>query len=103
MERFKMPAGKLATVFFSREVAAPQQKSDVESQQSSSSGGEKAEEYDETEDAPSPLPQHQHAEIVRTERTFSWKELSIDVKTADGTKRLLDNVSGQQHVRTTKE
>ncbi|KAL0262428.1 ATP-binding cassette transporter snq2 [Diplodia seriata] len=70
MEQFKMPAGKLATVFFSGKV---EQFGDAE-----------------TESPKELWP----SEIVKTERVFAWKDLSIDVKTADGVKRLLDNVSG---------
>ncbi|OMP86934.1 Brefeldin A resistance protein [Diplodia seriata] len=70
MEQFKMPAGKLATVFFSGKV---EQFGDAE-----------------TESPKESWP----SEIVKTERVFAWKDLSIDVKTADGVKRLLDNVSG---------
>lgn len=96
MERFKMPAGKLATVFFSTDIVTPRCTSDVESQQSGSSDGEKEDDgQSNSAQETSIFPQSHHAEIVKTQQAFSWKNLCIDVKTADGTKRLLDNVSGQ--------
>ncbi|GME65723.1 ABC transporter [Neofusicoccum parvum] len=99
MEQFKMPAGKLATVFFSGEVEAPRPPRDVESQHSGSSYGEKPGEDDDKQDEESRAnisgaSPSRHAEIVRTEKTFAWKDICIDVETPDGTKRLLDNVSG---------
>ncbi|KAF4544031.1 ABC transporter [Lasiodiplodia theobromae] len=92
MERFKMPAGKLATVFFSTGIPTLRHTSDVESQQSGSSDGEK--EDDGQSSSAQDTSTYHHVEIVKTQQTFSWKDLCIDVKTADGTKRLLDNVSG---------
>lgn len=101
-----MPAGKLATVFFSGEVEAPRPPRDVESQHSGSSYGEKPGEDDDKQDQESRAnvsgaSPSQHAEIVRTEKTFAWKDICIDVETPDGTKRLLDNVSGKQSLNRT--
>lgn len=99
MERFKVPAGKLATVYFARSAfTTPKRKgsaSDVESQQSASVSVDEKMDSGKPETAIDVQPTSPPAEIVRSEKSFSWKDLSLDVKTKDGNKRLLNDVCGK--------
>lgn len=92
MERLKQPAGRLATVFYrgmgSNNLNRGNKGSDHES-------GEVA------DNVPPKMTQHSskpepHSNQVAEEkrRTLAWSELRLHIKTKDGERRLLDDLSG---------
>jgi hypothetical protein len=96
MERFKTPAGRMATIFYStdisqhRKVGGPSASTDEEkgSAQDTDSGeivrqGKRV----PTSDA-----------IKFSERRFAWKDLCLDIQVGKDHRRLLTNVSGETAV-----
>jgi ATP-binding cassette subfamily G (WHITE) protein 2 (SNQ2) len=84
MEGFKVPAGQLATVFFSKEpVAGGDRSTDIE--KANSDVSTEAKKYQEADAS--------HRSIGKPP-TFSWKQLSLDVDVAGEKKRILHDISG---------
>ncbi|KAF2636141.1 ABC transporter [Massarina eburnea CBS 473.64] len=90
MELLKTPAGRLATVFYK---ASP---STLPHASGSGSDSEKG----RADDSAPPLTQsisrksRRSQVAVMKDHTFSWSHMSLDVKTKDGERRLLDDLSG---------
>src|SRR3954471_5456705 len=91
MERLKTPAGRLATVFY---------KADPEKFLRNAGVGSDAEKGSTDNDTP-PITKHNTKQSDRSRNrvgdnghTFAWSRLCLDIKTKDGEKRLLDNLSG---------
>ena len=97
MEIFKLPAGRLATVFYKNEpreyqdhvVAKPDMPSEMEKGSS-----------DDTLPAIAPEKSRRSArnlqdQLDRKGHTFAWKDISLDIKTGDGKKRLLNGIDGE--------
>jgi ABC-type multidrug transport system ATPase subunit len=85
MERLKTPAGKLATVFYKGDVLSVKLKLDIER---GDPDGDIAPEY------VTPVSYHKQSTVHNRDHTFAWKKLCLDIKTKDGDRRLLDNLSG---------
>ena len=94
MELLKLPAGRLATVFYKAE---PQ---DFPSHKSltSEDGGEKGA---LEEDAPPLTVESRRTGTSRKEfpdrqdHVFAWKNICLDIKSGEGDKRLLDDLDGK--------
>ena len=97
MEIFKLPAGRLATVFYKNEpqeyqediAAKPDVPSEIEKGRS-----------DNTLQSIVPERSRRSArnlqdQLDRKGHTFAWKNMSLDIKTGDGKKRLLDGIDGE--------
>ena len=97
MEIFKLPAGRLATVFYRNEpqeypdeiVLKPDVPSEIEKGTS-----------DDTLQTIVPERSRRSArnlqdQLDRKGHTFAWKNISLDIKTGDGKKRLLDGMDGE--------
>ena len=97
MELLKLPAGRLATVFYKNEpqepqclaVEKPSMPSDVEKGSSD-------------EELPPILAERSRRsgkasqdQMDRKGHAFAWKNISLDIKVDEGKKRLLDNLDGQ--------
>lgn len=84
MERLRTPAGRLATVFYKGCALSLKSKADVER-------GNSDENF-----APEIVTVNHGKQSTTEDRhhTFAWKNLCLDVKTKEGNKRLLDNLSG---------
>lgn len=94
MERLKLPAGRLATVFYRSE---PQGLPSGEA--SSDSDIEKG---SPEEDLPPVLAERSRRSVKasrdlldRKGHSFAWKNITLDIKTPQGQKRLLDDVNGE--------
>ena len=97
MEILKLPAGRLATVFYKNEPQEHQNddvaKVDMPSKMEKGSS-------DETLQTIAPQRSRQSArnlqeQLDRKGHTFAWKNISLDIKTSDGKKRLLDGIDGK--------
>ena len=97
MEMLRLPAGRLATVFYKNEpqgyqenaVAKPEMPSEMEKGSS-----------DETLQIIVPersrrSGRHLQDPLDRKGRAFAWRNISLDIKTSDGRKRLLDGMDGE--------
>lgn len=99
MERYKLPAGRLATVFYRGEV-------------NKVSSGHNSRAWDSekgllSSDAPSPLSPLSRATTMSKEkvapqavsshngRMLAWKGISLELKVKNETKKLLDDLSGR--------
>lgn len=85
MERLKTPAGKLATVFYKGSILDVKTKSDIE--RGDPNG-------DSAPESVTPISYHKQSTVQNRDHTFAWKNLCLDIKTKDGDRRLLDNLSG---------
>ncbi|KAF2181432.1 ABC transporter [Zopfia rhizophila CBS 207.26] len=91
MELFKTPAGRLATVFFKAKPGEFAQSSDSDSDT----------EKGKVDDTAPPITQqissrlrHTRSTVEAEDHAFAWNNITLDLKTKDGEKRLLDNLSG---------
>ena len=97
MEIFKLPAGRLATVFYKNE---PQEyHDDIVAKPDVPSETEKGN-PDGTLQTIIPERSRRSArnlqdQLDRKGHTFAWKNISLDIKTGDGKKRLLDGMDGE--------
>ena len=97
MEILKLPAGRLATVFYKNE---PQEyRDDAVAEADISSEVEKGS-SDKTLRPIAPersrrSARSQQDQLDRKGHTFAWKNIALDIKTSDGKKRLLDNIDGE--------
>jgi hypothetical protein len=100
MERFKTPAGRLATVYYSGAVDLGRQSrragvpSDEEKAQTTSSGSNEVGLVD------SHSQQTRDQAIARSQRRFSWKNICLDIELDGQTNRLLHNISGETRYPT---
>ncbi|KAI0449071.1 ATP-binding cassette transporter [Xylaria acuta] len=92
MERFKTPAGRMSTIFYS--TGAVEKRAMVAS--ASTSDEEKPAVPDS--DTSNALVQNTQATtnetIQSSKRRFAWKDISLDIEVGGEHRRLLDNVSG---------
>ncbi|KAI1819611.1 ABC transporter [Xylaria intraflava] len=95
MEFYKLPAGRLATIFYKTE---PKAVAKVSATSSDISDGEKG---GVTEDVPPEgsmgiLPADTPLNLVSNHngRTLAWKDITLELKVGGETKRLLDGLSG---------
>ena len=97
MEIFKLPAGRLATVFYKNEPREYQDhivaKSDLPSEMEKGSS-------DDTLQSIVPEKSRRSArnlqdQLDRKGHTFAWKDISLDIKTGEGKKRLLNGIDGE--------
>ncbi|KAI0124768.1 ATP-binding cassette transporter [Xylariales sp. AK1849] len=91
MERFKTPAGQMATVFYSTTVQQGTSSGDA-----STSDEEKGpvEDTDLGQIAGQPSRRKANEVIHTTKRRFAWKDLCLDIQVGKEQRRLLNNVSG---------
>ncbi|KAI1263589.1 ABC transporter [Xylariaceae sp. FL1019] len=98
MEFYKLPAGRLATIFYKAEPNAVAKASTTSSAETSD--GEKGA---TGEDAPpvntrqllsSPVPHTIHSVSSHNGRTLAWENITLELKVGDELKRLLDGLSG---------
>ncbi|KJZ79725.1 hypothetical protein HIM_01194 [Hirsutella minnesotensis 3608] len=91
-QRFKTPAGRLSTIFYSRDVVQPK------SPKSASLTDEEKSPKQDLQFTEPPYPQENKKTpsngIKSTGHRFVWKDLCLDVQTGGETRRLLSNVSG---------
>ena len=96
MEIFKLPAGRLATVFYKNEPRKYQDdvvaKSDMPSEMEKG-GSETLQTIVPERSRRSARNLQDH--LDRKGHTFAWKNISLDIKTGDGKKRLLDGMDGE--------
>ena len=97
MEIFKLPAGRLATVFYKNEPRESQDhivaKSDLPSEMEKGSS-------DDTLQSIVPEKSRRSArnlqdQLDRKGHTYAWKDISLDIKTGEGKKRLLNGIDGE--------
>ena len=94
MEILKLPAGRLATVFYKNEPRQYQDaRTDMPSEMEKGSS-------DDTLQSIVPEKSRRSArnlqdQLDRKGHTFAWKNISLDIKTGDGKKRLLDGMDGE--------
>ena len=97
MELLKLPAGRLATVFYKDE---PQQRSGPTATDSSTPADE---EKGHSDSVLHPVfsgrsrrsGRSLQDQLDRKGQAFAWKDVSFDIKTSEGTKRLLDSIDGE--------
>ena len=97
MEILKLPAGRLATVYYKNEPQEYQDevvaKSDMPSKMEKGSSDETLQTIvPERSRRSARDPQDQ---LERKGHAFAWKSISLDIKTSEGKKRLLDNMDGK--------
>lgn len=97
MEILKLPAGRLATVFYKNEPQEHQNDdvAKVEMPSKMEKGSS-----DETLQTIAPersrrSTRNLQEQLDRKGHTFAWKNISLDIKTSDGKKRLLDGIDGR--------
>lgn len=101
MEIFKLPAGRLATVFYRnepqgyRDVAVA--KSDMRSEIEKGSSDETLRSTVSQRSRRS--ARDLHDQLDRKSHAFAWKNISLDIETGDGKKRLLDGMNGESAVQ----
>ena len=94
MEILKLPAGRLATVFYKNEPQQNQDaRPDIPSEMEKGSS-------DDTLQTIVPEKSRRSArnlqdQLDRKGHTFAWKNISLDIKTGDGKKCLLDGMDGE--------
>lgn len=97
MELLKLPAGRLATVFYKDE---PQQHTWKTAEESSTPADM---EKGSSDSALRPVfsgrsrrsGRSLENQLDRKGQAFAWKDVSLDIKTNGGTKRLLDSMDGE--------
>ncbi|KAI1371039.1 ATP-binding cassette transporter [Hypoxylon crocopeplum] len=92
MERFKTPAGRLATIFYSTDILRKKRPGDA----SPISDEEKTpgQETDASEIVLQELRAKTHETIRSSRRHFAWKDLCLDIQVGGENRRLLTNVTG---------
>ncbi|KAI1111027.1 ATP-binding cassette transporter [Nemania sp. NC0429] len=92
MERFKTPAGRMSTIFYSTRTAENR----VHVASASNSDVERSAVPDsDTSSATVQAPQPVAADAIQSSRRrFAWKNISLDIEVGGEHRRLLDNVSG---------
>jgi len=102
MELHKLPAGRLATVFYKDEPQQHTRKTATES--SIPADMEKG----SSDSALHPVLSGRSRrsgrslqnQLDRKGQAFAWKNVSLDIKTKEGTKRLLDSMDGEHGIRS---
>lgn len=91
MERYKLPAGRLATVFYKAEPKAI-----VSEASSHSSDNEKGALDEDVPPSSADLvaAQNLHSVSSHNGRTLAWKNITLELKVHGEVKRLLDGLSG---------
>jgi hypothetical protein len=95
MERFKTPAGRLATIYYNGAVDLARQTdqarvpSDEEKAQTTGTDSNEVRLID------SRSQQTREQVISRSQRRFSWKNICLDIEVDGQTNRLLHNISGE--------
>ena len=94
MERLKLPAGRLATVFYKSE---PQ---DLATRDASTNSD--VEKGSLEEDLPPVIAQRSRRSVKASQElldrkghSFAWKSITLDIRTRQGHRRLLDDVNGK--------
>ena len=97
MEIFKLPAGRLATVFYTKEPQEYQDgvlpKSDLPSEMEKGKSDETLQPIVSTKSRRS--TRNIEDQLDRNGHSFAWKNISLDIKIDHGKKRLLDRVDGE--------
>ena len=101
MEILKLPAGRLATIFYKNEPQGYQDNASAKADMSSEIEKGSSDETLQSivpersrrsgKNPPDPLDRKGHA--------FAWKNISLDIKTSDGKKRLLDGMDGELSIQ----
>lgn len=92
MERYKLPAGRLATVFYKVEpkevpsIAASANTSDCEKLASSN---------EDLPPEPAAKAQKLPSVVSHSGLTLAWKDITLELKAGGEEKRLLNNLSGE--------
>ena len=101
MEIFKLPAGRLATVFYKNEPQEYQDdivaKSDVPSE--TEKGTSDGTLQDIVPERSRRSGRNLQDQLDRKGHTFAWKNIAFDIKIGDGKKRLLDGMDGESAVQ----
>ena len=97
MEIFKLPAGRLATVFYKKEPEEYQDsvvsRSDLPSEMEK---GKSDETLQPIRPARSRRSTRNRVDQIHSKgHTFAWKNISLDIKADHSRKRLLDRIDGQ--------
>jgi len=94
MELLKLPAGRLATVFYKDE---PQEHTWKTAEESSTPADM---EKGSSDSALRPVFSGRSRRSGRSlqNQAFAWKDVSLDIKTNKGTKRLLDSMDGEHAI-----
>lgn len=87
MEHYKLPAGRLATIFYKTEPRRLKTETD-------SCGSDQEKGSMNPDVPPMPTSTHTHSVSDHNGRTLAWKNLTLELKTGSGMTRLLDNLSG---------
>ncbi|KAL7622416.1 hypothetical protein AAE478_007921 [Parahypoxylon ruwenzoriense] len=92
MERFKTPAGRLSTIFYSTDILRRKRPGDA----SPMSDEEKSpgQDTDTSEVVLQEVHTTSNETIKSAKRRFAWKDLCLDVQVGSEKRRLLSNVSG---------
>ncbi|KAH9907615.1 ABC transporter PeaB1 [Xylariomycetidae sp. FL2044] len=90
MERYKLPAGRLATIFYN--VEPHEVESPVDSDASDKEKGVISD-YDIPPEGPQPVSDL-HKVSSHNGRSLAWRDVTLDLKTRGEEKRLLDNLNG---------
>ena len=97
MEIFKLPAGRLATVFYKKEPQEYQDgvlpESDLPSEMEKGKSDETLQPIFSTKSRRS--TRNIEDQLDRNGHSFAWKNISLDIKIDHGKKRLLDRVDGE--------
>lgn len=91
MERIKLPAGSLATVFY-RGMDSKKQLPRTQSTTSDLENG--SVDHDVPPEPTRPASLIRNATLEQNPRTLTWNNLSLEVKTKDGQRRLLNDLNG---------
>jgi hypothetical protein len=96
MEFYKLPAGRLATIFYKTE---PKVIAKASATSSDISDGEKGGNNEDVppESSPRVLAAHDPLHSVSTHngRTLAWQDITLELKVGGEVKRLLDGLSGK--------
>ena len=95
MELLKLPAGRLATVFYKAEPESFTSRRPLDS--------EKGSVDDDTPPITREVTQgSRRSKVLLGDRahTFAWKDVCLDIKTSEGGKRLLDHLDGKSGAAT---
>ncbi|KAI2469635.1 ATP-binding cassette transporter [Annulohypoxylon bovei var. microspora] len=91
MERFKTPAGRLSTIFFSTDVLQKKRPGDVSPiSDEEKSPGQETDMSDVLQETHTTTNQT----MTSSKRHFAWKDICLDIQVGGDSRRLLSNVSG---------
>ncbi|KAI1387801.1 ATP-binding cassette transporter [Hypoxylon trugodes] len=91
MERFKTPAGRLSTIFYSTDIP---HKSSEDTSSGSDEEKPPVNDMDNNEIVPQEVHSTSHGTMKSSQRHFAWKDLCLDIQVKGEHRRLLSNVSG---------